>query len=276
MEEQQARTRRTCRMQRRHRARDISVVWPMFEISSASRVEPARRRTRRAGERRSSARVHATGTAFVHGSFAVHARILDLAIGGVSLLVAEPAALPDVGAHVQLDVRLDGPGRWLHLSGSVVRASACESGTALAIELLFVPPDFEDLVQDELLSALECAQLPRILLVDAERQRRELVAAAFRATGCFVIEASTPLEAIAEIDQSRLHFWAVVIADSKIASHAAELRRFLGERYPQVPLIDVGRRDRFPGTTSLRIDGVPDLARQIFNLVGLPGQLGAP
>jgi hypothetical protein len=144
----------------------------------------------------------------------------------------------------------------------------------LVIELLVVPADFEDLVQDELLSALECAQLPRILLVDSARVRRGRVAAAFRATGCHVIEVSSPLEAIVEIDQSRLHLWAVVIADTELASDAEDLRRFFGETHPTVPVIDVGRRDRVPGTTSLSVDGIPDLALQVFRLVGMPEQHG--
>jgi CheY-like chemotaxis protein len=215
---------------------------------------PARR------ERRKSGRVHSTGSAIVHGSFAARARIIDLAIGGLSLLVDDPAVVPEVGARVRLDVRFDGLGRWLRLIGSVVRVDARGSGVALVIELRVVPPDFEDLVQDELLSELECAQRPRILLVDGAGRRRDLVAAALRATGCYVIEVSSPLEAIAEIDQSRLHLLAVVIADTKLASHADELRRFLGEAYPGVPLIDVGRRVRGRGTSHIDVDGVP--ARQ--------------
>jgi CheY-like chemotaxis protein len=192
----------------------------------------------------------------------------------LSLLVDDAAAVPDVGAAVCLDVRLDGLGRWLYLIGSVVRVDARRSGAALVIELLVVPPEFEDLVQDELLSALECAQLPRILLVDSARGRRELVAAAFRATRFMVIEVSSPLEAIAEIDQSRLHLWAVVIADTRLAAHADDLRKFLGETYPDVPLIDVSQQVHTPGTTSLDLDGIPALALQIDNLVGIREQLG--
>ena len=67
-----------------------------------------------------------------------------------------------------------------------------------------------------------------------------------------------------------------VVADTTVASYADALRRFLGEVYPEVPLIDVGRRERMPGKTRLDVDGIPDLALQIFNLVGVPEQLGAP
>lgn len=264
----------TCRSQRRHRSREVPVLSRMRAIPLVPRFESGWQPSPAPRERRKSGRVRSTGTAVVHGEFPAHARILDLAIGGVSLLVDDAAALPDIGAPLRFDVRLDGPGRWVHLIGSVVRIDACGSGSTLVIELLAVPPDFEDLVQDELLSALECAQVPRVLLVDGIRGRRGLVAAAFRAMGHGVIEVSSPLEAIAQIDQSRLHLWAVVIADTTLACHADELRKFIGETHPEVPLIDVGQRVRRAGTTSLSVDGIPDLALQIDNLVGIPEQLG--
>lgn len=274
MGKNQTRTWRTCRSQQRHRARDVPVLSRMLARPVAPRFESERQPTPTSSDRRNSGRVQATGTAVIHGTFAAHARIIDLAIGGLSLRVDDGAAVPDVGARVHLDARLDGIGHWLHLIGSVVRVNRRRSGTVLVIELLVVPPDFEDLVQSELLCALECARVPWILLVDGERARRELVAGAFRAMGCHVIEVSSPLEAIAEIDQSRLHLWAAVIADSKLASQAEELRNFLAETYPGVPLIDVGQRPRREGTTRLSVDGVPDLALQVFNLVGMPEQLG--
>jgi CheY-like chemotaxis protein len=227
-----------------------------------------------ARERRHSGRVQATGTAIVHGSFAARGRIIDLAVGGLTVLVDDAATVPEVGARVRVDVRLDGRGDWLPLVGSVARVDARGSAVALAIELLVVPPEFEDLIQDELLAALECSRRPRILLVDVARGRRELVAAAFRATGCEVLEVSSPLEAINAIDQSRLHLLAVVIADTEIASRADDLRSFLGEMYPRVPLIVVGQRRRRYGTRSISVDRTPDLAMQIHRMVGIVGTRG--
>lgn len=185
-------------------------------------------------ERRTSGRVHARGTAVVHGVIASHARLFDLSTGGLSLVVDSKTTLPSAGALVHLDLRLDGVGRWLHLSGIVVRVETQGPHFLLVVALVVVPTDFEDLVQAEILSELECARQPRLLLVDAARGRRELVADALRALGCLVIEASSPLEAIAQIDQSRLHLWAVVVADTKLASQAEELRRFLAETHPEV------------------------------------------
>ncbi|HEY5938776.1 MAG TPA: PilZ domain-containing protein [Kofleriaceae bacterium] len=270
--ENQSRASRTCRSKQRRRARDV----PIFSYLLANRAPPfeSEGRPMLDPERRRSGRVQATGSAVIHGAFASHARIIDLAMGGLRLQVDDAATLPEGGARVALDVRLDGLGRWLHLIGSIVRVDARGAGARLVIELHVVPADFEDLVQDELLSALECAQRPRILVVDGARGRRELVAAAFRAAGCHVIEVSSPLEAIAEIDQSRLHLWAVVIADTKRASQANELRKFVAETYPYVRLIDIGRRVRGHGTTRLSVDGIPDLAVQIHDFVATRESVG--
>ncbi len=224
-------------------------------------------------DRRRSGRAESSGTAIVHGALALHGRIVDLAIGGLTLLVDGIVAEPAVGHRVRVVARLDGPGRWFHLTGSVARIESRGSATALVIELTGVPHDYEDLVQNELLSGLECARDPQILLVDSSRGRRALVAAAFRAVGCRVIEASSPLEAIAAIDQSRLHLRAVVIADTELASRAADLRRFLHEAYPRVPLVVVGdgRRTR----EHLTVDRFPDLALQVQSLVAMHRQIGA-
>jgi CheY-like chemotaxis protein len=209
----------------------------------------------------------------VHGPSALHGRLVDLSIGGICLIVegsVSPLALRD---RVHVSVRLDGVGLWFRVGGSVARIDPCGLTTVLAIELFLVPQDFEDLVQNELLSVLECTCEPQILLVDAVSVRRGLVARAFRATGCGVIEVSSALEAIHEIDASRLHLWAVVIADTAIASRADDLRRFLRETYPRVPLIvlGVGRRTR----TRLAVDRIPDLALQVHGLVTSREQLSA-
>ena len=218
-------------------------------------------------ERRRSGRVESSGTAIVHGEPAIHGRVLDVAVGGLNVLVERATTTPGAGTFVRLALRFDGSGTWLHLTGCVVRIDAHGAASALVIKLLDVPPDFEDLVQDEIVFALECAQRRHLLLVDAARGRRELVAAAFRATGCVVIEVSSPLEAIVAIDQSRLHLWGVVIADTAIASRADELRAFLSTTYPHVPLIVVCERERVHGSWINTSRG-SGLAPQIDNLVG--------
>jgi hypothetical protein len=108
----------------------------------------------------------------------LHGRIIDLAIGGISLLVEGTVAPLEVGDRVHVSVRLDGAGSWFRLDGSVVRIDACGLTTILAIELFADPEDFEDLVQSELLSVLECGCQPQILLVDGVRVREQIGACA--------------------------------------------------------------------------------------------------
>ena len=180
-----------------------------------------------------------------------------------------PRAAPrwPCGVHVQLAIRVDGiGGGWLSLLGRIERIDARALASAIVIELDAVPPDFEDLVQDELLAALECAQTPHVLVVDADRGRRDLVAGAFRDTGCHVIETTSPLEAVMALDESKLHPWAVVIAETD-SVRTDELRSFLREAYPCLPLIAIGERGRTRSTACLSVDGIPDLALQVHALV---------
>jgi hypothetical protein len=163
---------RACRSQQHHRARDVPLLSRMLAIPAAPRFEPALQPLAVLHERRHSGRVHSTGTAIVHGWFTTRARIDDLAIGGLSLLVDDATTMPEVGAHVRIELRLDGLGRWLNLIGSVARVDTRRHGAALVIELRVVPPDFEDLVQDELLTALERAHVPQGLFVDRAHEEQ--------------------------------------------------------------------------------------------------------
>jgi hypothetical protein len=218
-------------------------------------------------DRRHSGRVGSSGSAVLFaGLLVTRGRITDLALGSVRVVV-DPIAviLLCSGTHVRIDLRTDGVGGWLHLLGRVGRVDVRAS--AIAIELYVAPPEFEDLVQDQLLAAIECARIPRVVLVDTNRRRRDQVAEAFRVTGCHVIEASSSLEVISALGESQLHPWAVVIADTDVDPRADELRGFLGEAYPGVPLIVIGERGCARSVARLSVDRIPDLALQVYNLV---------
>lgn len=218
---------------------------------------------------RHSSRVGARGTAVLYaGLLVTRGRIVDLAVDGVRVVV-DPIAATWLcsGTNVRIDLRIDGVGGWLHLLGRVGRVDVRAS--AIVIELYVAPPEFEDLVQDQLLAAIECAQTPHVVLVDADRRRRDQVAEAFRVIGCHVIEASSSLEAISALGESQLHPWAVVIADTDVHPRADELRRFLGEAYPGLPLIVIGERGCARSTACLSVDRIPDLALQVYNLVSM-------
>jgi hypothetical protein len=187
-------------------------------------------------ERRHGGRVASNGSVVVHaGAFTSRARIVDLAAGGVCVRMT--AIPPPIGTGVRVDLRLDGVGSWQHLLGHIARYEPA-TGESVVV-FADVPAGFEDAVQEELLASLECARTPCVLLVDPDHGRREHLAGVFRAIGIRAIQTSTPLEAIAELDESRLHPWAIMIADSADAS-ADQLRTFLGARYPRVPMMTIG------------------------------------
>jgi len=220
-------------------------------------------------DRRHSGRVGSLGTAVLYaGLLVTRGRIADLALGGVRVVV-DPIAATWLcsGTHVRIDLRIHGVGDWLRLLGRVGRVDVRAS--AIVIELYVAPPEFEDLVQDQLLAAIECAQTPHVVLVDADRRRRDQVAEAFRVIGCHVVETSSSLEAISALGESQLHPWAVVVADTDVYPRADELRRFLGEAYPGVPLIAIGERGCARSTACLSVDRIPDLALQVYNLVSM-------
>ena len=242
---------------------------PFFPQLAKQEAHVRQRRYEPGGERRHAGRVESTGTVVVHmGDVAIKARILDLAVGGIRVHTAFAPQPHSRGTRVRIDLRVDGVGHWIHLHGHVDRVEDSAASSEIVIVLDHVPPSFEDLVQDELLASLECARTPHVLLVDAYRLRRGLVSDAFRVFGFHVIEASSPVEAIAYLGESQLHPWAIAIADSDVDASADELRRFMDDLYPCIPLIAIGHRRHTRSTTSLVVDQVPDLALQVLCLVG--------
>lgn len=142
----------------------------------------------------------------------------------VRLGESEPGCGP--GEPVEIELHLDRTGAtWLQFRGEVVRSDPRE----VAISFTSVPLDFADVVQDALVSALEGASLPHVLLVDPNSQRRAPFAALLRRAGCRVAEVTTPLDAIAYLGGSAIHSWVVAISSTAPASTADELQRFLAE-----------------------------------------------
>ena len=193
------------------------------------------------GDRRHVQRVCSTGSVTIQlCAEEIRARIEDLAVGGVRLIL-DPASklLPIGGVRARMDLRLDGSSAgWLRTTGHVLRVR--RALRTIAVQFDDVPSDFEDLIQDELLGALERDRSTAVLIVDAVDHRRRLLAEAFRVAGCHVTEARTPLEAIFYLDDSRLHAALVAVADTEPTHTADELRRFVSDEYPRLRVIGVG------------------------------------
>jgi CheY-like chemotaxis protein len=177
-------------------------------------------------DRRQQVRVIANGSVIVYGHETLRGRLSNISSGGMLVRLGESEPGCWSGEYVEVELHLDRTGAtWLRFRGEVVRSDQCE----VAISFTSVPLDFADVVQDALVSALDGAALPHVLLVDPNAQRRAPFAALLRRAGCRVAEVATPLDAIAYLGSSAIHSWVVAISSTVPASTAEELQQFLTE-----------------------------------------------
>jgi len=184
------------------------------------------------GNRRRSYRAGVHGRAIVHaaGGVALRADVVDLGLGGVRLVetAADAAPLAD-GAEVAVELECAGAG-WVAQRGRVIRHQHGE----LVVRFHALRPEVEDLIEDEVLGAVEAERAPRVVVVDCTPERRHQVAAALRGLGCCSLEAATPLEAIELIERSRLHVCAVALAECLTQTQADEIVQYLHDSHPEV------------------------------------------
>ena len=177
-------------------------------------------------DRRQHVRVVANGSVIVYGRETVRGRLSNISSGGMLVRLVESDRGCWSGEHVEVELHLDRAGAvWLRFRGEVVR---CDQGQ-VAISFTSVPLDLADVVQDALVSALEGAAVPHVLVVDSNAQRRAPFAALLRRAGCRVAEVATPLDAISHLGGSAIHTWVVAISSTVPASIADEFQRFLAE-----------------------------------------------
>ena len=189
-------------------------------------------------ERRKHARITPKGTlTFRALEHEQRGRIANLGEGGVFVLTSVSAPQRLLARNVEIELRLDaGHAEWLGATGRVVRVEA--NGVAIAFDLLAAP-----LLRmiDELSAASRAhARVISVVLIDADEQQRSAMAAGFRSTGCTVIEASTPLEAIVRLGESSFEPDVIAVADSYPSEAAAQMRAFVERDHPNVKLITIG------------------------------------
>jgi CheY-like chemotaxis protein len=202
------------------------------------------------GERRRTPRMNVSGNAVVHAAQGVvRCQLVNLSAGGALLRSTEEAGhAVALDASVLIDLHLDARRTaWIHLRGHVQRIAGAAD---FCVVFHDVTPQFEDLVGDEILAGIEGEARPRALIVDADPSRRAQLAEALARSGCNVVEATAPLDAIATIEQSKAHI-AVVLVRAPEASAPDPLTVFLREAHPEIELAVIadradGGRDR-PG-----------------------------
>lgn len=228
-------------------------------------------RTGERPDRRRHIRIAPKGTVILtSGEHSQRGRIANLGQGG--MLVATNVTAPSrlLGRAVELKLRLDGQlAEWMPASGRILRiapdgvAILFESTPALLVRMI-----------DEM-SAASRAHLRTLsaVLVDAEPGRRAVMAESFRAAGCRVVEASTPLEAIVKLGESHFEPDLIAIADSAPGVVADDLRRFMERNHPRAKLVTIGddlvERDGIAHWLSSANPGF-DLGTRVCQILGRP------
>jgi hypothetical protein len=182
--------------------------------------------------RRRSYRAGVHGCAIVHapGGIALRCEVIDLSLGGVRLvtMVADDPRL-STGTEVAIELECCGAG-WVTQRGVVTRHHRAQ----LVVEFYALSAEVEDLIEDEILGAVEAERAPRVVVVDGAEERRHQVADQLRRLGCCSLEAATPLEAIELIERSRNHVCAVALSESLTQTQADELVEYLHDAHPEV------------------------------------------
>ena len=214
-------------------------------------------------ERRHHARIVAKGAVtFRAAAHTQRGRIANVGPGGmfVQTNVGAPAAL--LGHFVELEIRLDdGHAEWLRSTGRIARIGA--SGLAIAFE---APPIALLHMLDRLgVAARASARVLSVVLIDADHLRRSAMAAGFRATGCRVAEAATPLEAIVRLGETTFEPDVIAVADSQ-TSAANDMRSFVEREHPQAKLVTIGDELFAP-------DGVAHWLSATASSLDLPGRI---
>lgn len=188
-------------------------------------------------ERRHHARIAPKGTVLFHALGQTRlGRIANIGEGGMFVLT--PMTAPDLlDRAVEIELRLDGArAEWLRAAGKIVRVGP--EGLAMSFD---GPPSTSLLrmIDDVTTASWANDRVLSVVLIDAATQRRSAMAAGFRATGCDVIEAATPLEAIVCLGESTFEPNVIAVADSADTADAHEMRTFVERDHPNVKLITI-------------------------------------
>ena len=189
-------------------------------------------------ERRRHARMVLKGTVTLQAvGYAQHARIANLGEGG--MFAATDVRAPDrvLSRAVDLEIRLDGGhAQWLRGTGRIVRIVA--EGVAVAFDTL--PSGLLRMIDEMATASHARVRVLSVVLIDTDAERRSAMAYAFRTTGCSVVEAATPLEAIVRLGESSFEPDVIAVADSGSATTAADLRAFVERNHASAKLIAIG------------------------------------
>jgi CheY-like chemotaxis protein len=194
---------------------------------------PERRRAESGSERRRHYRAQVAASAVVHASrVALRGRVVDLSLGGVRVRRSDDdVPCPSFGTPAKIEFEL-GTFGWVAQDGWIQRSTIDE----IVIAFDRLAPQIEDLIEEEVLAAVESERRPRMVVVDPAPERRHRVAMALREAGCDSYEASTPLEAIDLVERPHNHITGIAVAGQLTQTDGDELMDFFAETNPGIKL----------------------------------------
>lgn len=192
-----------------------------------------RRRADTGSERRRHYRAQVASNAVVHAArIALRGRVVDLCLGGVRVRRSDDdVPCPSFGTPAVVELELGRAG-WVTQDGWIQRSTIDE----IVIAFDRLRPHIEDLIEEEVLAAIEANRRPRMVVVDPAPERRQRVAAALREAGCDSYEASTPLEAIDLVERPHNHIAGIAVAEQLTQTGGEELMDFFAETNPGIRL----------------------------------------
>jgi CheY-like chemotaxis protein len=199
-------------------------------------------------DRRRHYRAGITGGAVVRGAGnSVRGQITNLSLGGALIQLADGTHDIELDHDVTVELELGGSG-WIVQAGRVQR----RSDGHIAIEFARLGQDIVDVIEDEVAAAQDADRSPRVVVVDPREERRHQVAEKLRERGYTSMEAATPLEAIALVEQPRNHVVAVAVAETLTQTGPHELVEFLTESNPHIKLAMFAEEPGDGGTPPVR------------------------
>jgi hypothetical protein len=179
------------------------------------------------------------GSVHLHGDGqACRGRLVNIGDGGMFVLTDASALAGWHAREVDVELRLDGADApWLRGRGRVVRIE--RPGLAVAFDTSSSAP-FVRSNADLSDASLANERVVSVVLIDVDPYRRAVIADGFRATGCVVEEAATPLDAITRLGARDFEPDVIAIADSSPSAAADDMRDFVRRDHPEALLITVG------------------------------------
>jgi hypothetical protein len=190
-------------------------------------------------ERRRHARIIAKGAVVVRAQGQTQqGRIANLGVGGIYVATQVTAPERWLARSIDLEIRLDaGRAEWLAGGGKIIRIDA--GGLAVAFDEASSAAMLR-MIDEVTTASHSSARVLAVVLIDADAPRRSSMAAGFRAAGCSVVEASTPLEAIVRLGESSFEPDVIAVADSSPTGAAEDMRGFVEREHPRAKLVTIG------------------------------------